>query len=122
MSDADRHRWNQRYADRGPVHVGEAKLPAAFREFADIVPSAGTALDLACGRGGAAVWLARRGLRVRGYDISPEALGQARDLAALAGCASRCRFDVADLDAGLPPGPAADVIVVSMYRDARRDD
>ncbi|BBX16312.1 SAM-dependent methyltransferase [Mycolicibacterium duvalii] len=121
MSDIDAHRWNRRYADRGPVQLSEAALPAPFAEFADAFPSTGLALDLACGRGGAAVWLARRGMMVQGYDVSAVAVGQARNLAGLAGCAERCRFDVADLDAGFPPGPCVDVLVAGLFRDARLD-
>lgn len=124
MSDTDEQRWNRRYAARGPADLGEVALPAPFRGLSDVFPTAGLALDLACGRGGASAWLARRGMTVQGYDISAVAVAQARDLAALAGCAERCRFDVADLDAGLPPGPPGppvDVVVAGMFRDARLD-
>jgi SAM-dependent methyltransferase len=54
-------------------------------------------------------------------DISPVAVRSARDLAARNGVGDRCRFDVADLDLGLPDGPAADVILCHLFRDARLD-
>jgi SAM-dependent methyltransferase len=76
-------------------------------------------MDLACGRGQAAVWLALRGLAVHAVDISPVAVGFARDLAGSQGVSDRCRFEVVDLDNGLPKGPPADVIVCHLYRDAR---
>lgn len=121
MTDADRQRWDQRYAEREPAQRDEVALPGPFRDFADAFPTAGVALDLACGRGGAAVWLARRGMTVHGYDVSPVAVSQAQELAALAGCTARCHFEVVDLDGGLPSGPAAEVIVCSLYREPRLD-
>jgi SAM-dependent methyltransferase len=92
-----------------------------FAPFAEVFPTAGRALDLACGRGLGAVWLARRGLDVWGVDISRVALDQARDLATRSGVGNRCRFSVVDLDDGLPPGPPADVILCQRFRDARLD-
>jgi SAM-dependent methyltransferase len=96
--------------------------PDILAQHADLLPVAGDALDLACGQGGIAVWLARRGLEVRGFDVSPVAVGQARDLARRAGVEERCRFDVADLDDGLPEGPPVDLIVCHKFRDHRLDD
>ena len=81
----------------------------------------GHGVDLACGRGTAAVWLARRGLSVHGVDVSPVAVRLARDLAERCGVGDRCRFDVLDLDVGLPDGPPSDVIVCHLFRDARLD-
>ena len=76
---------------------------------------------MACGQGGASVWLARRGLDVLGVDVSPLAIERARELSADNGVGQRCRFEVADLDDGLPPGPPADVIVCHKFRDRRLD-
>ena len=45
----------------------------------------------------------------------------ARDLAARKGVADRCRFDVVDLDTGLPAGPPLDVIVCHRFREPRLD-
>lgn len=84
-------------------------------------PTTGQALDLACGQGLAAVWLARRGLTVWGLDVSAVAIDQARDLARASGVDDRCRFDLVDLDHGLPAGPAVQVIVCNMFRDRRLD-
>lgn len=96
-------------------------LPPAFAAHADEFPTAGRALDVACGGGAMAVWLARRGLEVWGLDVSPVAVGQARELARLAGVAEHCRFDVADLDNGLPPGPPVDVIACHKFRGRSLD-
>ena len=96
-----------------PEEVGPPQLLASYAaEF----PSAGTALDIACGQGEVSVWLARRGLDVIGFDISPVAIGNARELAGRHSVADRCRFGVVDLDDGLPSGPAVDVVVSPVLR------
>ncbi|MGV0833958.1 class I SAM-dependent methyltransferase [Mycolicibacterium thermoresistibile] len=121
MSEQDRVRWDDRYRSRpapDPTSVGP---PAVFVGFEDQFPTNGHALDLACGPGLTSVWLARRGMDVLGVDISPVAIDQARALAAADGVNDRCRFDVVDLDAGLPSGPPADVIVCHLFRDHRLD-
>ena len=41
---------------------------------AELLPSTGSALDLACGRGRHALWLAERGLRTCAVDRDPERL------------------------------------------------
>lgn len=48
-------------------------------DHAHLLPTAGDALDLACGRGRNAIWLAQRGLRTVGLDRDPWALRVARD-------------------------------------------
>jgi SAM-dependent methyltransferase len=85
----------------------------------DQIPTAGHALDLACGSGSAAVWLAERGLIVWGVDVSAVAIEQADELAHRHGVSDRCRFSVADLDDGLPPGPPVDLILCHRFRDPR---
>ena len=113
MSDADQLRWDARYAESGPAHV---ELPTVFADHADEFPVAGRALELACGQGGTAVWLAGRGIQVLGVDISPVAIGRARQLAASNQVDDRCRFSVEDLDAGLPAGEPVDAIVCHRFR------
>jgi SAM-dependent methyltransferase len=54
-------------------------------------------------------------------DISPVAIGRARNLARRDGVDDRCRFDAADLDDGLPAGPPVDVILCHNFRDRRLD-
>lgn len=131
MTDRDRRRWDERYARLAPEALGGAELgvvelgvvepPDFLAPHVDLFPSAGHALDVACGQGRAAVWLASRGLHVRGLDISRVAIGHARDLARRRGVGDRCRFDVVDLDGGLPAGPPVDVIVCNKFRDPRLD-
>jgi 2-polyprenyl-3-methyl-5-hydroxy-6-metoxy-1,4-benzoquinol methylase len=117
----DRRRWDQRYTSQGPVPVGAVEPPGVFASYTEAFPTTGCALDLACGQGHGSVWLARRGLNVWGLDVSVVAIDQARDLAEHSGVADRCRFDVVDLDEGLPDGPPVDVILCHRFRDRRLD-
>ena len=58
------------------------------------------AVDLGCGTGANAVYLAEHGFEVVGVDFSPVALAKARARAAQAGV--RCQFVAGDLTADLP--------------------
>ena len=73
-----REEWNRRYA--GSELLWTAR-PNRFlvAEVADL--AAGRALDVACGEGRNAVWLAEQGWRVTGVDFSDVALEKARELA-----------------------------------------
>lgn len=87
--------------------------PDALRGREQIVPVVGAALDVACGRGAVAVWLAHRGLTVDAVDVSPVALAAARP------AGPSVRWIEHDLDAGLPEactGPYA-VVVCQRFRD-----
>lgn len=121
MGEADRHRWDERYAATGPPPLRSVAPPSIFAGHADLFPIAGRALDLACGQGTGSVWLASRGLQVVGLDVSPVAISHARELGRRAAVSNRCRFDVVDLDDGLPAGAPVDVIVCCKFRDPRLD-
>jgi SAM-dependent methyltransferase len=101
MSEADRERWDARYA-RDALVMGPAPKPLVL-ELAAVLPRAGRALEIACGEGQLAVWLARRGLAVTALDISPVALDKLRAQADAEGFAARLSAVEADLDDGLPP-------------------
>lgn len=65
-------------------------------EVLELVPTlpAGRALDLGCGLGRAAVFLARQGWYVDGVDFIAQAIAEARARAEQAGVADRIRFHV----------------------------
>lgn len=66
----------------------------------------GPALDVGCGTGTNAVWLAEQGFPTLGVDVSPLAVEAAN--ARLAGRELPCRFEAGDfLAAGAPGGPYA---------------
>jgi SAM-dependent methyltransferase len=107
-SDPSRDRWNRRWAGEERVHASTAPSRFLVAEVADLAP--GTALDLACGAGRNAVWLAEQGWRVTAVDFSGVALRMARGLAA------ECRVEVewieADVAAWTPPAPGYDLVCV----------
>ena len=73
----DRAEWDRRYAGSELLWSAE---PNRFlvAEVSGLAP--GRALDLACGEGRNAVWLARRGWHVTGVDFSEVAIEKARRL------------------------------------------
>lgn len=121
MGEADRRRWDERYAAKGPPPLSSIAPPKVFARHAHEFPTSGSALDLACGQGLGSVWLALRGLQVVGLDISAVAISHARELAQRAAVGDRCRFDVADFDGGLPAGRPVDLILCCKFRDRRLD-
>jgi len=66
--------WESFYSERDQVWSGNPN-PLLVREAADLSP--GSALDVGCAEGGDAVWLASRGWRVLGVDVSQVALDRA---------------------------------------------
>lgn len=73
-----REDWDARYADLGPVTALQPNRFVAM-ETAQLPP--GRVLDLACGEGRNAVWLAAQGWQVTGIDFSEVAIERARRLA-----------------------------------------
>lgn len=106
-SEPSRERWNHRWAgERAHASTAPSRFLAA--EVADLRP--GTALDLACGAGRNAVWLAEHGWRVTAVDFSGVALGMARSLAAQ----RRVEVDWIEVDVvtWAPPARAYDLVCV----------
>lgn len=112
MSAQDRDRWDAKYG--GQVTPAPPRLPAVFAAYRSRFPHSGAALEIACGTGAASVWLAQRGLRVHGVDISETAIDAARRLSETTGVTAR--FDTFDLDGGLPPGDPVDVLLCHKFR------
>jgi len=106
-SAASRRRWNTRWAgERAQVPDGPSEFLLA--EVAGLRP--GTALDLACGAGRNAVWLAGQGWRVTGVDFSDVALRMARERAAGAGVT--VEWIEADVVTWTPPRAGHDLVCV----------
>ena len=100
--------WDQRYGGSDFVWTTEPNrfLPPVV---ADLSP--GTALDLACGEGRNAVWLATEGWEVTGVDFSAVGLAKAATLADASGVGDRTRWVCADATAWDPDG-TFDLVVV----------
>lgn len=119
MSDADRRRWDERYAATGTIESAVPTPPDVLRSRDELVPSAGRALDVACGCGASTVWLAQRGLVVDAVDISSAGLAAGAALADRHGVGDRVRWWRHDLDHGLPAdcGGRYDLVVCQRFRD-----
>ena len=93
--------WEEHYRRHERVWSGRAN-PIVV----DVAGSlqAGTALDLGCGEGGDAIWLARRGWRVTAVDASVTALDRAWSHASAAGVEARIDFQQHDLARTFPAG------------------
>jgi len=108
--------WDERY--RGEEFVWKTE-PNQFlvAEVADLPP--GRALDVACGEGRNAVWLAARGWHVTGADFSPVGLTKARRLAVEHDVeVDWVEADVVEWD---PPAGAFDLVIV-FYLHLPSDD
>jgi SAM-dependent methyltransferase len=93
--------WDAHYTRHPDVWSGDPN-PVLVDELADRSP--GTALDLGCGEGSDAIWLAGRGWRVTAVDVSAVALTRAAERAEAAGVADRITWDRHDLDETFPVG------------------
>jgi 2-polyprenyl-3-methyl-5-hydroxy-6-metoxy-1,4-benzoquinol methylase len=115
MSDADRDRWNAKYAAAGrPMQL----VPDSWlvEQTGDLIP--GRALELACGLGHNAIWLARQGWLVDAVDVSSVGLDRAKELASVAGV--EVNWIAADLDEYVPAAAIYDVVVMFRFLDRAR--
>lgn len=109
--------WDARYASRDLVWgAGPNQFVAA--ELADLPP--GAALDVACGEGRNALWLASRGWRATGVDFSTTGLQRAKRLAAEAELTERVEFVRGDVVRHLPEGPFDAVVVAYLQLPAEQ--
>jgi tellurite methyltransferase len=81
----------------------EALTPSRWLvDNGDLLPPAGRALDVACGRGRHALWLAGRGFDVDAIDRNPEAIEHVKAIAQTQHL--NLRATVIDLETEPPPG------------------
>lgn len=110
MTESDRERWDRKYgAGEGPVHFRPNRLLTDNRDLL----AGGRALDVACGFGGNALYLASLGYRVDAVDVSAVALARAQ------GEARRRGLEVslvqADLTRWWVPPSHYDLITIFFY-------
>lgn len=99
--------WEERYSGEEKIWSGNpnAQLVA---EVSGLTP--GTALDVGCGEGGDAIWLARQGWRVTGADFSAKGLARAARHAEEAGVADRTDWWQVDARAFSADGRSYDLV------------
>jgi tellurite methyltransferase len=109
--EALRAKWNSRYrdSDRAPP------VSQVLAENGHLLPPQGRALDLACGLGANAVFLAEGGLDVSAWDLSSVAVERLRRESERLGF--RIDAQVRDLQARAPQPESFDVIVVAHFLD-----
>lgn len=110
--------WEARYADVDGFWSGRVNATVSSI-VASLDP--GTALDVGCGEGGDAVWLAEHGWTVTGVDVSGTAIRRAADAARARGLGTE-RVTFAEVDAvdALPDG-TFDLVTASFLHSWERD-
>lgn len=102
-------KWDQIYQQ----HEAEPHVAEVLQHNHYLLPAQGVALDLACGRGGNALFMAEKGLAVQAWDISPVAIEK------LAVTAAEKGLDidavVRDVFTEPPEENSVDVLVVSLF-------
>lgn len=103
--------WDALYSERQAIWSGQpnAQLVA---EVSDLSP--GSVLDVGCGEGADAVWLARRGWDVTAVDISAVAIERATQQAAEARV--QVAFELRDLLASPPPRKTYDLVTAQFFQ------
>ena len=117
MIDVMSHKWDAIYAQ---LDV-ESSLPVSvLTENEFLLPKAGTALDLACGVGANALFLARHGMTVTGWDISIVAIDKLSAHATRQGLNINACQEKINVESFT--GSSFDVIVVSRFLDRTLSD
>jgi SAM-dependent methyltransferase len=106
--DDQRAHWDLKYEQGLPsLTEPDPFFVSAYGQFVDqSFPNAGVALDLACGLGRHALWLASRSWQVSGIDVSDVAIGKLSqaaleldvDLAVFVGDAAEYKFEPTRFD------------------------
>ena len=107
--ELDANFWDDRYRSADALWSGEPN-DQLVAEVAGLAP--GLALDVGCGEGADAIWLAERGWRVTATDISAVALERGRAQASVAGddVARRIDWLRADVLTWEPPPAGYDLV------------
>jgi SAM-dependent methyltransferase len=119
MSNTDaKTTWEQHYGERDRIWSGRVNV-----RLAEVVSTrkAGRALDLGCGEGADACWLAERGWTVVAVDISDTALQRAAEDADARGLGGRIEFVQHDLSDSFPDG-SFDLISAQFFHSTLRLD
>ena len=121
IKQSQREKWNKIYKNKGTGDSTHQNLPqpcSLLSQYSYLLPHHGTALDIACGTGGNAIFLANHGLTTQAIDISDIAIEQlnARNVPRLT---ASCQ-DVEkkpNLSTNIKPSSQGnfDVIIVSCY-------
>lgn len=112
MSERDRAKWDQKWRDM----LRPAPPSDLLRAHAEALPG-GVAVDIACGLGQNALWLAGHAYCVLGVDISHVALQRARGGARSRQLQEKVLFAQVDLDRWRLPRLSVDLVCVFRFLD-----
>ena len=110
--------WDERYGSSATLWSGHVN--AVVRDEVAALP-VGRALDVGCGEGGDALWLAGQGWEVLGVDVSRVALDRAAARARETRLDERTTWEHRDLLAWTPPAGAYDLVSVAFVHLATDD-
>lgn len=110
--------WEQRY--RSSERAWSGRVNARLPEVAAELP-AGRALDLGCGEGADALWLAEHGWRVVAVDVSDTAVQRGKEAASARNLLDRIDFQRHDLNETFPDGAFDLVSAQYLHSPARLD-
>lgn len=107
---ASQKKWDSRYRQKISTPPSIADI---LQRHHHLLPDKGEALDLACGLGGNALFLASHGLQVSAWDISPVAIERLQQRATEQGLS--LNTETRDCVACPPTANSLDLIVVSRF-------
>lgn len=105
-------KWNRIYAES---EVGEYSVTKVLNDHEYLLPKGGVALDLACGLGSDAVFLATNGLEVQAWDISDHIVKKINEFSAENNLSISA--EARDITLNPPEENSYDVITVAHYLD-----
>lgn len=110
MVSEQQKKWDQRYLNSNTEALQAADVLSQNRH---LLPTSGSALDLACGLGANSLLLAEAGLAVSSWDISPVAINKLSAMAAERKLPIVA--EVRDVESHPPESQSLDVLVVSYF-------
>jgi len=109
VSESQQACWDRQYLEGETPWDSDEPEPLLIETVRDWPIPTGRALDIGCGTGSDAIWLATSGFTVTGVDISRVAIERAEAKSVCAGCTS-CRWLAVDFLAQPVPGRPFDFI------------
>lgn len=109
-----KEKWERRYADEALSAPPPARV---LSDNAHLLPRQGKALDLACGLGGNALFLAKRRLKAHAWDFSPAAIEKLKGFAREANLSVQA--EVVDVETAEIKAESFDVVVVSRFLERK---
>ena len=104
--------WDDHYGSAPLLWSGQPN-PVLVAEVADLPP--GRAIDIGCGEGADALWLAERGWQVLGVDVSQVALDRAAAHVDKAGLSDQVVWEQHDLLAWAPAERSLDLVSAQFF-------